>query len=374
MPGFQELCELKLGTSFYAGRVKILLIGATGFIGTPLVRQLVQGGHEVTIFSRTVREADRGMSDGVGHGVRHIGGDRNHLANYTDEFRRSKPDIVIDMILSNGRQAEALMGVFRGVTGRVVALSSGDVYRACGVLHGFDPGPVQEMPLREDSELRSDLNVYSSEALERVRRVFSWVGDEYDKIPAERAVMSDSEIAGTVLRLPMVYGPGDPLHRLFPYVKRMDDARPAILLQEDAAEWRGPHGYVENVAAAIALAAVSEKAAGRIYNVAEQEAISETEWVKRIGRAAGWNGSIVPIAKESTPAHLRVPYRNEQHWYMSSERIREELGFVEPVSQETALERTIAWERNNPPEWSVAQFDYAAEDTVLGEVRVPRAQ
>ena len=62
-----------------------------------------------------------------------------------------------------------------------------------------------------------------------LRNVFPWLDDQYDKIPAEQAVMGDSEIRGTVLRLPMIYGPGDPLHRLHPILKRIDDRRPAIL-------------------------------------------------------------------------------------------------------------------------------------------------
>ena len=34
----------------------------------------------------------------------------------------------------------------------------------------------------------------------------------------------------------MVYGPGDYQHRLFEYLKRMDDQRPAIILDEIAAQ------------------------------------------------------------------------------------------------------------------------------------------
>jgi nucleoside-diphosphate-sugar epimerase len=57
-----------------------------------------------------------------------------------------------------------------------------------------------------------------------------------------------------VVRLPAVYGPGDKQHRLLPYVRRMDDERPAVLLTTDQAGWRWTRGYVVNVAAAIALA------------------------------------------------------------------------------------------------------------------------
>ncbi|MDQ2713267.1 MAG: NAD-dependent epimerase/dehydratase family protein [Acidobacteriota bacterium] len=339
--------------------MKILLIGATGFIGPYLVGKLASGGHELAVFHR------RKSPGSLPASVQHILGDRNTLAEHLDQFRRFGPEVVIDLILSSGPQASTLMTAFRGLTQRVVALSSGDVYRAAGILHGFELGPLEPMPLTEDSNLRTKRNVYGPEVLTRLRSVFPWLGEDYDKIPVEEAVMSDRELPGTVLRLPMVYGPGDPLDRLFPYLKRMDDRRPAILLQEDAAHWRGPRGYVENVAAAIALAAVSPHAIGRIYNIAEQNSYPESEWVQKIGRAAKWNGDVVPIAKDLTPAHLRIPYNSQQHWEMSSKRIRKELGFAEPVAESTGLERTIAWERANPPSWNPAQFDYGTEDEAI---------
>ncbi len=339
--------------------MKVLLIGATGFIGPHLVRELVHQGHDVTVFHRGHAPA---ASPGS---VTQIYGDRNELANYTHDFRHLKADVVVDLILSSERQAKLLMDTFRGVACRIVALSSGDVYRACGIAHRLEDGPLQPVPLTEDSELRTNRNAYGPEVLNQLRTVFGWLDDEYDKIAVEHAIMSDPKLPGTVLRLPMVYGPGDPLHRLFPYLKRMDDRRPAILIQEDAARWRGPRGYVENVAVAIALATVSDKAVGRIYNIAEEPALSETEWIQKIGRAAGWNGSVVTIPKERTPAHLKNPYRNEQDWAMSSTRIRTELGYSEPVDGETAMKRTIAWERDNPPVMSPAAFDYAAEDQAM---------
>jgi nucleoside-diphosphate-sugar epimerase len=88
---------------------------------------------------------------------------------------------------------------------------------------------------------------------------------DYDKIPVERAVLANTRQPGTVVRLPMVYGPGDPLHRFFPTLKRMLDGRERILFAEDVAEWRSPRGYAENVAGAIALAASSEQAVGNVY-------------------------------------------------------------------------------------------------------------
>jgi nucleoside-diphosphate-sugar epimerase len=343
--------------------MKLLLIGGTGFIGPWVVGNLLDRGHEVALFHRSSDKKNL-------PNVRHIVGQRSELSKSLPEFRDFAPEVVIDFILANGRQAKVTMDVFRGIADRVVALSSGDVYRAAGVIHGTEPGPLQTVPLTEDSDLRSQSQPYRKEVLEALSQTFQWLDADYDKIPVERAIMNDRELAGTVLRLPMTYGPGDPLHRLHPYLKRIDDGRPAVLIAEDGAQWRGPRGYVENVAAAIALAATSPQAVGRMYNVAEPHAFSEIEWVLHIRRIAGWPGSVLSVPADLTPAHLKVPYNAAQHWTMSTARIREELGYVEPLSLDVAIARTIEWERANPPaQVGSAQFDYAAEDVALHELR-----
>lgn len=339
--------------------MRILMIGGTGFIGGFVVRELLRQGHEVTLFHRSRSE------DPLLAPAHQISGDRNDLAAHVSQFQQLAPDVVLDVILSSERQARALVDAFSGIAGRLVALSSMDVYRACGILHGTEPGPPQELPLTETSELRTQ-PPYPQEVVRKLKGVFPWLDNEYDKVPVERVVMG-GQLPGTVLRLPMVYGPGDPLHRLFPILKRIDDRRPAILLHEDVALWRGSRGYVENVAAAVALAVVSVRAAGTIYNVCEPEAFTELEWTRRVAAVRGWDGSVMAVPREQTPAHLRVPYNTDQHWVANSARIREELGFAEPVPLEAALDRTIAWERAHPPaEIDPKQFDYAAEDAWLG--------
>jgi hypothetical protein len=47
---------------------------------------------------------------------------------------------------------------------------------------------------------------------------------------------------------------------------------------------------VENVAHAIALAATSDQAAGRIYNVCEEPTLSELAWQTKIGHQLKWPG------------------------------------------------------------------------------------
>jgi nucleoside-diphosphate-sugar epimerase len=172
-----------------------------------------------------------------------------------------------------------------------------------------------------------------------MRSIFSWVDERYDKIAVEETILNSSGAAGTVLRLPMVYGPGDPLHRFFPLLKRFADGRSSILLADDLAAWRGPRGYVENIAHAIALAATSDQAAGRVYNVCEEPALSELAWRTRIATQAHWPGEFVVLPREQTPTHLLHPGNAAQHIVANSERIRAELDYREPVDVDEANRR-----------------------------------
>jgi nucleoside-diphosphate-sugar epimerase len=277
--------------------------------------------------------------------------------------------VVVDFVLSSARQALQLMDTFRGIAGRVVALSSMDVYRAWGVFNGFETGGLQDMPVTEDSDLRTSCNVYPPEALDRMRAtIYPWVDGEYDKIPVEQAVLSEPKLPGTVLRLPMIYGPGDPVHRFHPVLKRMDDGR-QIIFADDVAAMRTPRGYVENVAAAVALAATSPQAAGRTYNVCELEAFGELEWARKIAAAVQWEGEFVVLPHDRTPKHLLLPGNTAQHLVASSECIRAELDYRELIPRDEAIRRTIEWERTNPPAKPLAQFDYSAEDEALAAMK-----
>lgn len=240
-----------------------------------------------------------------------------------------------------------------------MAISSEDVYRAYDRVTGRDPGPPDPIPLREDAPLRDKLYPYEREGVEG-----------YEKTLVERVVTSHPDLPGTVLRLPAVYGSGDEQHRLYPYPKRMDERRPTILLEEGMAGWRWTHGYVEDVAAAIALAVVDERAAGRTYNVGEADPLCWGEWVREIGCAAGWTGEVSEVPKGSLPNDPMAGLDTDQQWVVDTSRIRRELGYRETTSREEAIRRTVSWEREHPPtKATFTPFDYDAEDAALARKR-----
>jgi nucleoside-diphosphate-sugar epimerase len=330
--------------------MRVLILGGTRFIGPYLGGHLVTRGHEVAVFHRGQTHAD------LPAGVQHILGDRRCLAEHVAEFRRLAPDVVVDMVAFTEDDARSLVSAFRGVAGRTVVISSGDVYRAYGVFAGLEKGPPQTVPLTEDAAVRQALYI--------ARASGAGLGDplyDYEKILVERVVLGDPALAGTVLRLPMVYGPGDYQHRLSAYIKRMDAGRPLIVLDEGLARWRCLRGYVEDVAAAVALAATNARAAGRVYNVAEATAYTEVEWVTRIGKVVVWGGTVVAVPKGRLP----MAFNTAQDLVTDSTRIRADLGYAEVVPPDEALRRTITWERANHP---VEPVDYTTEDTVIADL------
>src|SRR5271169_70996 len=153
--------------------MRLLLIGGNGFIGRFVVAALQQQGHTLAVLHRGTTAASAGVEE--------IHADHNQLAASAQQLKRFAPDAVIDLVLSSGAQAEDLMNIFRGVTRRVVMLSSMDVYRAVGISHGTENGPLQDLPLTEESELRRNLHPYPPENMRLLRKVFAWVTDDYDK-------------------------------------------------------------------------------------------------------------------------------------------------------------------------------------------------
>src|SRR5205823_3729554 len=140
-----------------ADAMRILVIGGTAFIGPDVVTRLRAMQHAVALFHR--RQTETALPPDVTR----IHGDRHGMADFAGAFRRFDPDVVLDMIPMAESEAQAVMTMCTGIARRVVAISSADVYRAYGRLHGTEPGPVETVPLSEDAPLRQTLYPHRGE-------------------------------------------------------------------------------------------------------------------------------------------------------------------------------------------------------------------
>jgi nucleoside-diphosphate-sugar epimerase len=183
--------------------MRVLVLGGTRFVGPFALRALVEAGHDVTIFHRGHTEPDLPQS------IRHVHGDFAAFGDHVDELRALAPEVVVDTVPYIDKAGHGV-GHFVDVAERTVVLTSGDVYRAFARLLGSEPGPPDPVPLVEDSPLRT------LPSPDRGAEI------DYDNLEVEGAVEALARPV-TVLRLAVVYGPGDPQRRLHGYLRRMDD-------------------------------------------------------------------------------------------------------------------------------------------------------
>jgi len=297
----------------------------------------------VTLFHRGLHEPP------LASGALHVHGDFDRLAEHVHDLAEREPEVVVDVSPGIGKCGHGVLH-FAGVASRGVVLTSMDVYRAMAVLWGAD-SRRQRMPVDEESALRDRPSPDLTADL------------QFDNLEVEQAVRERrDDLPVTVLRCPVIYGPHDAQRRLQSYVRRMEDGRPAIILDSRLARLRLSRGYVENVAAAVVAAISSNRAAGRTYNVGEPDALSEVEWARAVGDAFGWKGEVVSVEPGDLPAELQVPVP-DQDLFADTSRIREELGYAELVDRNEALRRAVAWERSQARDEPGP--DYGSEDAVL---------
>ena len=291
------------------------MIGGTKFVGPHVVRQLAAQGHIVTVYHRGQTEADLPAT------VRHVHDPAATIPVevFPKALFEPSPDVVIHMIAMGEHDAQAAAQAFRGRARRLVALSSGDVYLAYGRFTGLEPGPTVEGLLQESSPMRTVLYPYRKQA----KSADDWVYS-YEKLLVERIVLDAPTLEGVILRLPKIYGPGENADLATVYQFRHQP------------QWRWTHGYAENVAAAVVLAAVHPAAAGQIYNVGEEVTPSVAERLKDLPAS-----SVVPTTTMSANFKQNIVY--------DTSRIRQHLGYHEPVSYLEGLRRTVQLGGSNAP-------------------------
>jgi nucleoside-diphosphate-sugar epimerase len=318
--------------------MRILVIGAGGFIGRFIARQLHASGHEVDGLSR-FRAADmRGLAE-------HIAADRQDAAAIARTLRERSTDTVIDLLAFTQPATAPLLDALDGRGVRYVLASSADVYRNYDRLHRKESGEPYAGALDEEAPLRKTRFPYRGAQPRSELDPMRWL-DDYDKIPIEESVIARDGLDWTILRLPMIFGPGDRQRRFRWAIASMVSGAGSIAVPPTWAAWRTTYGYVEDVAAGIALAATHPAARRRIFNLGMSEAPTHAEWIASFAAAAGWRGDIIddqdsasPLSALAAALDLSIPLN------LATQRVRTELGYREIVDGETALRRTLEDER-----------------------------
>jgi len=316
----------------------VAIIGGTGFIGTAVAERLVLRGLAPVVVTR----GKHPMS--LPKGAIYERGDRMDGARLGEIFRTHGVDTVIDIFALGMLNTRAVMEAVAAIGGRYLLLSSVDVYSNYGGLLRKESPAIQAAPAKEDDPLRAMRFPYRGNP-HRPKGVDAAMFEDYDKIVLEDAAFGDNRFETTVIRAPMIFGPGDKQHR-FKWAIDAVKQGGLIRLDERAGKWPNSYGYRPDVAEAMVVAALDPRAAGRIYNVGQDFVRNPIQWL--LSFAVMLN---TPIEVETVPAaekallferaeatDLRYPLT------LDTTRIRTELGFVEPTSERDALLATIEYE------------------------------
>lgn len=325
---------------------RVLVVGGTNFIGPEVARGLAREGAEVTVLHRGDHEDDLGD-------IRHVHTDRGDLARVAAELA---PEVIVDMAPITAEHGASVVAAAEAAgASRVVAVSSVDTYRGYDVVHGRDD-TVQQIPFRETDPVRRHRYPYR-DRFEPGEAMY-----DYDKLDVEEHVLGSSDVEGVVLRLPVVFGPKDRQHRLYPILARIADGMDVIVMTEGMGAWRFGKSFRSNVADAIVLGSLHPAANG-VYNVGTF-AGTEAEWARMVGEAMAWSGEVVLIPDADAPPELHPGIDVRQHLVCDPTRIRSELGWNERVGLADAIRITATWELANPPDGFT--YDREAELAAAG--------
>lgn len=264
----------------YPTVMKILITGATGKVGSRLAWRLAQRGHQVRALVR-----DRARAEDLRtSGVELVEGDLLNADSLTDAARGVDAVVHCAAFFRGATEAQAHAVNDLGTQHLANAARSASVKRFLFISTGLVYGPTAGRAAGEDDPC-APMAPYPQ-----------------SKLAAERFLLALEGLDVRVLRLPFVYGDGDP---------HIAEAIP--MMRSFSPTQRQPTAHHEDVAQAVALLLDAKSPAHRVYNLTDDEAPD----LATLFAAAG---APPPDGSESVRG---LPFDT----LLDGRRLREDLGF-----------------------------------------------
>ncbi|MHB8598960.1 MAG: NAD-dependent epimerase/dehydratase family protein [Ktedonobacteraceae bacterium] len=321
--------------------MNVLITGATGLLGSHLIKELQQRGEHIRALVLPVENAD-GL---LRQGVEVVRGDITDASTLTPAVEN------IDLIF----HLAGMMGVWRPLADYRLVNVDGSVnlYKAAQAAHvrrfvhtsshtvyGLGYGRF----MTENDPLRPDPDPYSITKAEADRLI--------------RRLMLTSDMETVILRPGTFFGPGDRLH-FGRMAQKTKDGKAMIVGRGDNAL---PFCYVSDVVQGFMLAAYHENAPGNVYNITNDRPLTQLEMYNAIADAVGgthpkihlpylpiYYGSIVAERVVARVTHTK-PVVSELGALMfgsdnrhSVEKARRELGFEPQIDLYEGIKLSAVW-------------------------------
>jgi UDP-N-acetylglucosamine/UDP-N-acetyl-alpha-D-glucosaminouronate 4-epimerase len=303
--------------------VKVLVTGGGGFIGSHLVRALLQDGHEVRILDNFATgrrenlvglEGEFDLVEGdIQSAERVYKATRDCEAVLHQAAMPSVPRSIQDPLTSNASNVIGTLNVLLAARDsdvrRVIFASSSSIYGASEALPKQESqaplpiSPYAVAKLAGEGYCRSFYSVYGLETV--ALRYFNVFGPRQDPLSQYAAVIPNFLTAVIEDRSPTIFGDGDQ-SRDFTYVSNVVDANRLALQAPDVA--------------------------GRAINVACGARISLNEVVQALSELTG---------REIQPVHMAPRAGDVPHSMADIQLARDALGFEPTVTFSEGLARTM---------------------------------
>ena len=312
-----------------------LVTGAYGFIGSALVRGLLERGVGVTVLRRDPTPRSALLIENLESSVNVVTGD----ATDSSLVERALADYEVDTVFHLA--AQTIVGTARRsplTTWEVNVGATWTMLEACRrlgvprvIVAASDKayGDSDDLPYREDTALQPR---YPYEASKAAADLIA------------RSYWPTFGVPVATTRLANVYGGGD-LHRsrLIPEVVDAVLAGRRPIIRSDGTPERDLLFVDDAVAAYLAVADAldGEGARGEAFNAGGGRSYAVREVVELICRIAGSN--VEPDIQGEA-----IPYREIDRQYVDSSKLHALTGWRPRVGLEEGLRRTVDWYRANP--------------------------
>jgi nucleoside-diphosphate-sugar epimerase len=334
----------------------VLVVGGTGPTGYAVVRRLLAAGDRVTILHTGAHEVD------FGGPVEHVHTDPTALADLKEALAGRSFDVAV----STSGRLRHVVTVLSGRVGRLVAVTGLPAYTGWQVPVGR---PGYPLPLREGDP--------------PPRPLADLPGDKLSAgVQRNERLVADAEARGAfeaaILRYTMVYGPYSYIPFEWFFVRRVLDGRRSLALEGDGL-MLPQRGYAENLAAAVLLTMTHPDAAGRTFNVGDEQVLSVAAIADTVASALGHSFDRVGVPLSASPCGN--PFALRQNTVFDLGAIRA-LGYRDVVGVTEATRQAAQWlaahpvDRGSAEELSLGRhaFDYEREDRVLSSYRAILAE
>jgi nucleoside-diphosphate-sugar epimerase len=239
--------------------MKLLIIGGTGLISTPLTHFLLERGDNVTLYNRGVTPSRVPPSTKV------LYGDRQDYTAFEKQMHDAGHfDCVIDMVGYDPGDAESVVRAFRGRIGQLIFCSTVDVYRK----------PAMRYPYTE-AEVYGGLNTYGK-----------------NKVICEQTLLQAHQqgaFSVTVIRPAYTYGEGRgvlyPVGSSGAYLNRIRQGKPIIVHGDGNSFWVACH--IDDVARAFVGAVGNPRTFGNVYHTTGEEWMTWNRYHEAVAEALG---------------------------------------------------------------------------------------